>query len=460
MLRRNPTHQLSFARKAGFALGDYACNLYWQSVSLFLLFYYTDAVGLSGGTASLIYMVASIFDGAIDPVMGALADRTRTRMGRYRPYLLLGCVPLGLSFAFLYWAPALQGAGLLAVIMAAHLVFRVCYTTVSVPYSSLTARMTASSEERSTLAGFRMVFATLAGLTVSFLTQPIVARFGGGDQAKGFFYAACVFALVATSLFPVVFLATREPAEAGCEAPRMRFTDYWRAIRVNRAFWILMLGISFGAISSTALGKSVLYVFKYIVGDASGARYAMSLVALSGVVIIPGWVLATRVLGKRLAWLTAAGIGLAGAAALAILPIHGAVQVTLFFIYMHVAALGISMTYWSMMPDTIEYGEWRSGHRPESFIFGLGMFFQKVALGLAAGLFGLALDVVGYHANQVQTPQTLAGLKTIIVVLPMLGLTGSALVMLFYPLRRGAHEKIIAELEASRLAVQPTVLDN
>jgi GPH family glycoside/pentoside/hexuronide:cation symporter len=234
----------------------------------------------------------------------------------------------------------------------------------------------------------------------------------------------------------------------------MSFADHWQAIRHNRAFWILMLGISFGAVSSTAMGKSVLYVFKYIVGDAAGARYALSLVAASGVIIIPGWVFATRLLGKQLAWLTAAGIGLAGVVGLAVLPIHGAVQMTLFFIYMHVAALGISMTYWSMMPDTVEYGEWRSGRRPESFIFGLGMFFQKVALGVAAGLFGWSLDLIGYHANQIQTPATLTGLRMIIVVLPALGLAGSAIVMLFYPLKRGAHEKIVAELEATRPGLQ------
>src|SRR5215813_7466191 len=133
MFRASPSHQLSVPRKAGFTLGDYACNLYWQSVSLFLMFYYTDVVGLSGATAGLIYMVASIFDGVIDPVMGAIADRTRTRFGRFRPYILAGGLPLALSFAFMFWKPALDGAGLLAVVLASHLLFRVCYTALSVP---------------------------------------------------------------------------------------------------------------------------------------------------------------------------------------------------------------------------------------------------------------------------------------------------------------------------------------
>lgn len=446
MFKPKAGFQLSFARMAGFSMGDYACNLYWQSITLFLMFYYTDALGLSGGTAGVIYMIASIFDGVIDPIMGAVADRTRTRWGRFRPYILLGAVPLGLSFAFLYWSPAVEGLGLTAVVLASHLVFRVAYTAVSVPYGSLTARMTRSSDERSSLAGFRMVAATLAGMTVSFLTQPLVAHFGGGDQARGFFYAAAVFAVIATGIFPLVFLATREPPEPPGVPERISMGDYWRSTLKNRAFWIVMAGISLGAMSSTALGKSLLYYMKYIAHDEGAARYALSLKAALGVAIIPAWVFATKVIGKRAAWLTASAWGLVAAAALLLFNLNTAASVTVFYIAIHIASLGVSTTYWSMVPDTVEYGEWKSGARTESFIFGLAMFFQKVALGLAAAFFGWALDWIGYHPNVAQSPETLHGLRMVVVAFPVVGLGGSAIAMLFYPLRKGVHERIVAEL--------------
>ena len=446
MFKAKAGFQLSFARKAGFSLGDYACNLYWQSVSLFLMFYYTDALGLPGATAGLIYMVASIFDGITDPLMGAIADRTRTRWGRFRPYILIGAIPVGLSFCFLYWAPAATGLGLTAVVLASHLVFRTAYTFVSVPYSSLTARMTRNSTERSSLAGFRMVAATLAGMTVSFLTKPMVDQFGGGDLATGFFYAAVVLALVATAIFPVVFLVTREPPEPPGEPVRLRLADYWRATARNKAFWIVMIAISLGAMSSTALSKSLLYYMKYIAEDEEAARYALSIKAALGVAIIPAWVFATRFIGKQVAWLTAAGWGLACAAALLVFDVQTALAVTVFYMAIHVASLGVSTTSWSMVPDTVEYGEWASGARTESFVFGLAMFFQKVALGLAAAFFGWALDLVGYVPNVQQTPETLEGLKLIVVAFPVIGLGGSAIAMLFYPLRRGVHEKIVDEL--------------
>lgn len=455
MFRGDSADQLSVARKAGFGLGDYACNLYWQSVSLFLMFYYTDVVGLSGATAGLIYMIASIFDGATDPIMGAIADRTRTRFGRFRPYILAAGVPLGFSFIFMFWKPALDGAGLLGVVLASHLLFRLCYTAVSVPYSSLTARMTHSSHERSSLAGFRMLFASLAGLTVSYCTQPMVSWLGEGDAARGFFYASCVFALLATSIFPLVFLATREPVETQQEATTPSFAHYWRAVATNRAFWVLMIGVTIGAVASTALGKSVLYYFKYIVDDEGGARYALSLKSMSALAIIPCWVFVTRYIGKQAAWLTASTWGIAGSLALFVLDVSTTLAATMFFMFMHIASVGKSLTVWSMMPDTVEYGEWKSGVRAESFIFGLGMFFQKVALGLAAGLFGWALDLVGYTANAAQSPETLHGMKMIVVLLPGLSFAGSMIVMMFYPLKRGRHEAIVAEIAARRTSSEP-----
>ena len=444
--------RLSLGRKLGFAVGDYACNLYWQSVSIFLLFYYTDAVGLPATTAGLIYMIASIFDGAIDPLMGVLADRTRTRWGRYRPYLLLGGVPLGLAFVLLYYRPPFEGLVLAAWMLVAHLVFRLAYTALSIPYTSLNARITESSAERSTLAGMRMMFATLAGFTVTLLTQPL-AKLGHGLPGGGFIVAAAAFALVATAIFPLVFLAVREPPERG-EGPPLLVREHWQAVLGNRAFWVVMAGIGLAVVCSTALGKSVLYYFKYYLHDEGGARTALAINAAAGLLTIPAWVAVTKRVGKRAAWLISTCWGVAGLAFFAITDIRSAPLMIGFLVYMQVAGLGAAMTFWSMLPDTVEYGQWRTGHRAESFIFGLGQFFLKVALGLGAGLFGWALGAVGYVPNQAQTAETLAGLKTIMVVLPLIGTGGAGLAMLFYPLRKGDHEAIVRELEARSTGAQ------
>ena len=444
--------RLTLGGKLGFTVGDYACNLYWQSITLFLMFYYTDALGLSAGTAGLIYMIASIFDGILDPIMGAIADRTRTKWGRYRPFILLGAIPLGLSFAFLYWKPATTAFGLTAVVLAAHLLFRACYTVISIPLTSLNARLTSSSNERATLTGFRMIFASLGGVTVSFMTQPMVAYFGKGDDAKGFFYVACVLAMIATSIFPIVFLSTREEPIDSDKEPTPSLKDYWRTIRGNTAFWIVMIGVIFSALYSTILGKSVLYYYKYALHDADAARYALTIKAAAGVLIIPAWVFVIRRIGKSAAWMTSCSIGIAGALFFALVPIDSTGQMTVYFVYMNIAALGGFMGYWGMLPDTVEYGQWQTGIRAESFVFGFGIFFQKAALGVAAGIFGLGMDLIGYVPNIEQTPQTLAGLKTLMIAIPIFGLAMTALALLFHPLKRGVHDRLVQELEARAAA--------
>ncbi len=444
--------RLSTARKAGFAIGDYACNLYWQSISLFLLFYYTDVVGLSAASAGLIYMIASIFDGAIDPVMGTIADRTRTRWGRYRPWVLLGAVPLGLSFAGLYWKPGATGFGLTAIVMLAHLLFRITYTAVSIPYSTLTARITTSSDDRNGLAGFRMVFASLAGLTVAWLTQPMVGYFGGGDAAKGFFLAACVLAGIATIILPLVFLNTIEPPLPSDDAPLPPLTAYWGSIRLNRAFWLVMVAVTAAALCSTIIGKSVIYYFKYFVGNEGAARYALSVNMASGLIIIPCWVAITKRIGKRGAWFAATAWLAAGLIVFAFTDLRTVVPAAALFLLLHAGTAGLNMTYWSMLPDTVEYGEWRSGIRAESFIFGFGIFFQKVALGLAAGLMGFAFDLVGFHANAVQSEATLAGIRLVIALCPIVGLAIGAWAIWHHPLRRGEHARINEEIRTRQRA--------
>jgi len=442
------SHQLSTARKIGFTLGDYASNLYWQSVSIFLLFFYTDAVGLTAATAGLIYMIASIVDALADPVMGSVADRTRTSRGRYRPYILFGCVPLGLSFVLLYWKPPIAGLWLAVWMMTTHIVFRLAYTVVTIPYTSLNARLTASSDERSTIAGWRMIFGVCAALTISYFTYPLIGALGKGNVANGFTYAAAVFAVIATAIYPMVYRITREPDEAAGEEPQLTLTGYWRGLAPNRAFWVLVAATVIASVCTFALGKSILYYFKYYLHAEKSAPLALVAMSASGLVIIPAWVWITKIIGKRAVWLVAVVWSLAMLAIFAVTDITTPAAMTIWLLGWSVGSLGFALTFWSMVPDTVEYGEWRTGARTESFVFGLFQFFLKAALGLGAGLFGWLLSGVGYVANADQSPATLAGLKAIMIYLPAVGLVLAGLIMLLYPLRRGSHEAILADLAA------------
>jgi GPH family glycoside/pentoside/hexuronide:cation symporter len=165
-------------------------------------------------------------------------------------------------------------------------------------------------------------------------------------------------------------------------------------------------------------------------------------------VAVPVWMLAARRLGKRAVWLLSCAIYAAGLVGFWLYSVRSAWAMDLFLVYMQSGYVGLAFAYWALLPDTVEYGEWRSGVRVEALVFGLALLFQKVAIGLGAGLFGLALDYVGYRANHAQTPQTLYGMKAIMVGLPLFGVCACALVMLLNPLTRGAHDRIVAELSA------------
>ncbi len=446
--------KLGMSRVIGFTVGDFAFNLYWQSISLYLLFFYTDAVGLSAASAGLIYMIASIFDATIDPLMGAIADRTRTRWGRYRPYLLFGGPFAGIAFVLLYFKPDLAGSALAAWMLGTHILFRIAYTVVSIPYTAMSARITPNSGERGSIAGARIIFATLAGLTIAITTQPLAAHFGGTvDSPHGYLIAAVLFAAVATMIFPIVFAATREPDGDVHEIVPHNLSEYWQALKGNRALWTLLAAICAGVMCSTALGKSILYYFKYYLHDEAQARTALSLCAASGLVVVPVWMLVTRWIGKRNACLAAVVWGLAGLAWFAIIDVRTTALAIGFFLWMQVTGLGLALGFWSILPDTVEYGEWRSGRRTESFVFGLGQFFLKVALGLGAGLFGWLLGLIGYHANVAQSAETLARMKVLMTALPALGLVIAGVAMFFYPLRGKRHDEIVAELEAQRRVV-------
>ncbi|MDO6414707.1 MFS transporter [Sphingomonas sp. BIUV-7] len=438
-------------RKIGYAFGDYGCNLYWQSISFFLLFFYTDIVGIPIGIAGLIYMVASIFDGCIDPIAGALLDRGRTRFGRYRHWLLIGAVPLAASFALLYWKPVSQGYTMLTILLVAHLLFRVCYTVVAVPLASLSARMTDSSTERTTLASLRMLFGAGATATVGFVTQPLGAAIGHGDQARGIFLVALILGLVATLALVIAFLSTREPPVNDHALARIPLRSYVDSVRLNPAFIALAFGLLFATLSTTSLNKSLLYYFKYVVHDEGSARYALSSGALISLILAPGWAILGRRAGKRVMWLTAVTCGLAGLICFLIIRPTGPLTATAFFMWMQIVTVGIQVSYWGTLPDTVEYGEWRSGVRHESFLFGLFMFVQKAGFGLAVAIYGACLSAIGFHANAMMASGTLWAIGLVMAGLSAFGLIGSGVAAYLSPLRLGVHERVVGNLaEAAR----------
>jgi len=432
----------------GYGVGDFAMNLYWSGTAFFLLYWYTDVAGLPNATAGFLFFVGSVWDAATDPLMGVLAERTRTRWGRYRPYLLLGSIPLAASFVLLLWVPPLEGAALTGMLIAAHLLFRTAYTVVGVPYSALSARLTQNSGERTRLAGARMLAAASGGLIISASAFPLVSWLGSGQEAAGFFWLGVIAGIIAVAVHVLCFLSVREPGTGAAAAtPPFRLADVASMVRHNGPFMLVFGAILLLSSSAVLSQKNVLYYMKYALDAHDQQHVAVLATGLTTLAMIPLWTYVAGRIGKRACWLAATAIAMTGQIALFLSPVPSVGVFVAFLIFIALGSSALGVLFWSMLPDTVEYGQWRTGIRSEAIVFGFTTFAQKVSIGIAGWILGYLLDATGYVSGAVQSAATLDGIKIIMTLLPcaLLGLGG---VLIYrYPIDATLHARMLDDIE-------------
>ena len=429
----------------GYGSGDFGLNLFYTGLNLYLLYYYTDVVGLEPGIAGTIFMTALLWDAVTDPFMGVIASRTRSRFGRYRPYLLFAGPALGASFVLLFAAPVLWASSVTLACFLSHFLFRTVYTVFGVPYASISAAMTTSGKARTSLSGARMQFATMGAIATAFLTPWLAEKFGQGDLIRGYMLTAVVYACFAEGVFLLAFFSVRERVETDAKSLSLR--DTLKVTRGNHAFWILFAGVVLNALASTVFTKSIVYYARYIIGEPAAVREALTLYTIAAAAAVLAWTALARMTSKSR--VLTVGL-LLNACALFALYVLAPEDKGLFFLFVILAGIGMAATivaFWAMLPDTVEYGEWKTGIRDESIFFGLFQFSQKAASGLGVGAVGLILQAIGYVANTDQSSQTLSGLRLMAFLLPAIFALLATLIMQFYPLKGRRHEEIVALLK-------------
>lgn len=438
----------------GYGIGDFAMNIYWGGTSFFLLYWYTDVAGLPNEVAGFLFFVGSVWDAVTDPSMGLIAERTRTRWGRYRPYLLFGSVPLAASFVLLLWVPPFTGMALTGTLIAAHMLFRTLYTVVGVPYSALSARLTHDSQERTRLAGFRMFAATTGGLAISVSAFPLVNWLGSGNEQQGFFGLGIIAGVLAVIAHVVCFVHTREPDNnaPGEEEPVVRLTDVVAMVRVNRPFVLILLAILLFSSAYVLMGKNVLYFVKYGLGEHERQHLVALANGVAVLVLIPFWTLLAHRVGKRNCWLIATSIVCTGLLALFLADITNLYQFIAHMLFIMVGVSAFGVLFWSMLPDTVEYGEWKTGVRSEAIVFGFTTFAQKLSIGIAGWTLGALLSFTGYQSGAEQSAETINGLLFIMTIIPMALYLGAALLIWYYPLDKQLHERIVVEIAERKKA--------
>ena len=427
-----------------FAFGDFAFNIFWQSVMLYLLFYYTDALAIPIKVAATTYMIASIWDGLASFAVGVLVDRRHETL-KYRAIMIAGAVPRGLFFMLAYLPPGGTGPLANAGILAAHLLFRTAYAAVNVPYLAMTARISADAGDRAFVAGMRMLFGTAAAVVVALCTVPLGRWLTGSTASEAYFAVAIAGAVVGAAILIIVGMTYRETAPIDRPLPSS-VRNALISLAQNRAFIALSAAMMAMIVAITVLNKSVLYYFKYLLNDPDAGQLALASMGIVSGISIPLWMLLGRVLGLRAIWMLAAGLGIVGLLMFAAVDVHRTGLMQLFLIVMQVMIVGLNFVFWAMLPNTIEFGERATGVHVEGTVFGVAALLQRVAIGIATAILGWSFASVGYVANVPQSAETLSGMKAVVIAVPLLFLALSCVAMMLNPLGRGARRE--GDLEA------------
>lgn len=436
--------------RIGYGIGDYAICLYWSGVSLYLLYFYTDVVGITPQMAGLIYAIGIAWDAITDPFMGYMAERTRTKMGSYRPYIYYGSIPLALSFVVLLWVPPFEGMLLLSFLIVVNLIHRTCFTIVSVPYSSLTARITDDSDERTKLTTARMLAASFGTFSISALAFPIVLYFGGGEEALGFVYLGLIAGLVAVIILSITVYFVEERSFEFTKAELPNFSKVFKSVSNNYPFWIVFSAILILISTYLMFNNNLIYFSKYALGFHEYQGLILGVLSGTNLLAIPIWAFLAIKIGKKNTWMISMAFLFVGFLIFYFYPISELNELLYILGCIGFANGATGVLFWSMLPDTIEYGEWRTGIRTESSLYGFMTFAQKGAIAIAIAILGTVLTKIGFEPNEEQTAQTLSDLKSLMSIIPLIGVFISFVLVYFYPIDKKFHQKLIDEIRVRK----------
>jgi GPH family glycoside/pentoside/hexuronide:cation symporter len=441
--------QLTWREKISYGIADMGFNFYWTNIATFLLIFYTDVFGISAAAAASMVFTIKIINAFTDPLIGAVADRTTTRFGKFRPYLIWVPLPLACAAFLTYTTPDLSEGGKIVWAYATYLLMMVCYTCINIPYNALSGVLSADPQERSTVNGLRFIFAFAGGTLVTAATPALVRWLGHGDDKLGWQLTMLVWGVLASALFVTTFLNTRERV---APAPTQQ-SNVWQDIRDlsrNRPWVALFFLALIIMITITLRTTSAAYYFKYVVGRPElmqGFVPAYMISAAVGASLTP---FLTRFIDKRKLMMIL--MSTTALLSLAFFFVQKD-QVTLMFALQIATGLVLgpkSPLAFSMYADTADYNEWRTGRRATAMTFAAATFSQKLGTAVAVAVIGWLFTKLGYVANVAQTSGSQAGIVWLMSFIPAAFAVLAVAVMFFYNLDNTKLARIQADLDARK----------
>lgn len=429
----------------------YGKGLFIAGMQFVWLFFMTDVLEIPPAIAGLILLVPLVWDGVVDPLIGYLADRTRTRWGKYRPYLIFASPVVAVFFALAFVRPPFGPEATIAWAFVTGMLFRSAYAAIEVPHNAIMALGTRDSKLRATLAGLKVLFNGLAGLTVALAIAPILKGANVDAEAQGFFVAAAVGGAVAVPLMwlcAAVFRDVDRPTSTDAAPPVTSLRSYVGGLVGDRSVFIVFGVWIVTMMTLPTFSKSLIYFAKYDLGDETWASTALVTMTVGQTLAAPlfAW-LAQRFEKARLAQI---GQALSVVVLMVLLTTHSTDRIFLgVLVALEGVAIGGSMSIaLSMVPDLVEANELRTGRRVEAGVFGAFMLSNKVAQGLGIGLFGVLLGASGYVANVAQSEETLRSMRMIMTVLPIVGSLAAIAILAFYKLNYAEHRRVSEAIAA------------
>ncbi len=448
--------KLPLKTKLAYGFGDTSFSLAYTIVSVYFAIYLTDVVGISPGAAAIAIFIGRTWDYINDPLVGYISDRTRSRWGRRRPYLLFGAIPFALSFIIMWIRPAWDSEVALAVYYGfAYLIFDAVTTLCSMPFFALTPELTSDYDERTSLTSYRAFFSIAASLVAFIIPTMIIEKFEP-ENAGNVLTMALIFGSVLFIPLWVTFFGTRERKEYMEQKPPKLIQSLKAALH-NKPFVFGAVMYLLCWVCVDIMQADLLYFVKYVVQQEPNSDVIMGTIFVSALLVLPLWVWASKRWNKRLAFI--AGIAFWAAVQLVIASLNASTALEVILVLCVLAGIGVSAVHvlpWSMIPDAIEWDEYHTGERHEGFFYSLITLAQKVASSIAIPLTLLVLQATGYNADlQQQIPSAVDGIRFVVGPIPAILLVASIVFAILYPISRSQHQQIVAELEARR-AAKPT----
>lgn len=441
--------KLSFGEKLGYSLGDTASHFVWDMVGFWLLFFYTDVYGISAAAAGTIMMIARFWDMAIDPIIGVISDRTNTKWGKFRPYILFGAVPYAVLAYLTFTTPQLGETGKIIYAGATYVLLMTAYALINLPYSALGAVMSADTYERAGLNTYRFIAGFAGQFVVTGLALTLANYFGKGDKAHGFQYTVLLFAALSLVFFFITFKTTKERVHPPKEQKNSLKEDFSNLFK-NRAWVILAIVGIVSFIMFAMQNAAVAYYFKYYVRNEDNVQWFNVIGTIALIVALPLSKPLAKKFGNKNVFIASS---LISGVFFGLIYVAGSKDLVLIYIFNIIAKMAYAPAVpllWTMIADAADYGEWKSGRRSTGLYFSAAVFAQKAGWGIGAAVAGWILAISNFIPNAEQTTGAITGIKLLVSVIPGILYMSCALFMIFYNIDSKTTEIMKEQLEAKR----------